>query len=142
MYGIAATSYGFYVTFEGTLSESEMAQFAAELDSLRPGVQRGYSAVIDVRRLIPPEANVLDLLHKALVRGKENGVGRVAIVGSSPVIKNQAVQLAFLSDLESIVRYFNASKMTDWEKICFDWVINGIEPTADIFANAGKIHIG
>jgi hypothetical protein len=142
MYKIEKTSYGFHTTFGGTLKESEVRQYAAEIDVLRQETKRPYSVIIDIRNLVPPEPGVLEILKEAQARARECGMQRMSILGQSPIIKSQALQFVFLTDSADMTRYINTSKVENWDKLGLDWAVNGIEPMDDVLSNSGQIHIG
>jgi hypothetical protein len=142
MYKITRTDYGLHLTVSGLFSLEDAHRCAAELDVLRPTFVSPRSAILDLRDIVPPEPPVLDIIRQILCKGKADGLQRISVIIKSPVVKSQALQLAFLADSAEFVRCINASKLVDWEKLSSEWAIDGIEPDYDSSFDTGHINLG
>ncbi len=130
MYRIEKTAYGTRVTFGGRLTADEAKQFAVELAGLREQLKGPRAVIVDIRSLLPPEPRVIELLNQAFAESKETGLQRAAVIVSSPVVKGQAIQIAFVAQVANDTRYFDSSKTSDWEALSLDWALNGVDPDA------------
>lgn len=128
MYRIDKTEYGTRVTFGGRLTADEVRRFSVEIVRIREERKGPRSVVMDLRSLLPPEPDVIELLNGTFQGSKETGLKRAAVIVNSPVVKGQAVQIAFVAQLADDTRYIDASKNPDWEARSVDWALNGIEP--------------
>ena len=142
MYKIEKTSYGTCVTFSGIVTEEEMRRFKAESELIPAGTSGPRAAMADIRDLLPPDQIVRDLLIEALRGAWTTGLLRVAVIGKSPVIKRQTIQLVFQAGGVDTMRYFDASKLPDWEKHALDWLIHGVEPEDTTNPGTARIQIG
>jgi hypothetical protein len=142
MYKITRTDYGLHLTVSGLFSLEDALRCAAELDLLRPTFVTPRSAILDLRDIVPPEPPVLEIIKQILCKGRSAGLQRISVIIKSPVVKSQALQLAFLADSAEIIRCINASKLENWEKLSRDWAISGIEPVYDSAFDTGHINLG
>lgn len=139
MYKVEKTVYGSRITLGGTLTLAEAQQFSAEVAELRASGLGPRGSIVDIRTLVPPESKVVEIITEALGQAEASGVTRVAILVNSPVVKGQAIQVAFLAAAVELVRYFDVSKIENWEELSLDWIINGVEP--DIPMTTSRIRI-
>jgi hypothetical protein len=139
MYQVQKTVFGSRITMAGTFSEEEAHQFSAELAQLRAATPGPRCCILDIRTLVPPESKVVDLITEALGLASDSGLRRAAIIVNSPVIKGQAIQVAFRAKAVDACRYFDASKIENWEELSLDWVVNGVEP--DVPATTSRVRI-
>jgi len=130
------------MTFSGLFSLEEAQRCAAELDVLRPTFVTPRSAILDLRDIIPPEPPALEIIRQIVCKGRASGLQRISVIIKSPVVKSQALQLAFLADSADAVRCINASKLENWEKLSLDWAVSGIEPEYDASFDTGHINLG
>ena len=139
MYQIQKTEYGSRVILGGTFSFEEATQFEHELAELRSMNDGPRGVLVDIRTLVPPEPRVVDIITRALGQSFESGLNRAAIVVNSPVVRGQAIQVAFRAGAAHSSRCLDASKMPDWEEQSLNWVIYGVEP--DVPAITTKIRV-
>jgi hypothetical protein len=141
MYKIDRTSYGLFIVLGGSLEEGEIKRYFSELRSVLTTVEGPFSAIIDVRTAVPSRPEVLRLFLEQLQWSKNTPCQRLAILGKSPVIKGQAIQLMFQSEMTESIRYFDTSKAANWEKICLDWVVKGIEPDYEAMPSPDRAQV-
>ncbi len=139
MYKVEKTVYGSRITLGGTLTLEEAQQFSAEVAELRASAPGPRGSIVDIRTLVPPESKVVEIITQALGQAEASGVTRVAILVNSPVVKGQAIQVAFLAEAVELIRYFDVSKIENWEELSLDWIVNGVEP--DISMTTSRVRI-
>lgn len=139
MYKVEKTVYGSRITLGGTLTLEEAQQFSAEVAELRASALGPRGSIVDIRTLVPPESKVVDIITQALGQAVASGVTRVAILVNSPVVKGQAIQVAFLAEAVELIRYFDISKIENWEELSLDWIVNGVDPDVPIVTSRIRI---
>ena len=142
MYMISRTDYGYSIVISGAADESEARAFIADLVAARTSGYDPQGAIIDLQEMIPADPAVLDIYNQAFQMARQNGLKRLAVVIKSPVVKNQTLQLAFLTETDEIVRVFNASKTEDWEKFSYEWAAHGVEPIYDATFTTAHFFVG
>ncbi|SYZ72748.1 hypothetical protein TRIP_C20863 [Candidatus Zixiibacteriota bacterium] len=128
MHKIDRTSYGVYIILKGPMEVADFGSYIADLEAVLKTINGPYSAIIDAREGIPSKPEVLELFHGQLAGTKSTPLQRLAILAKSPVIKNQIIQLAFRSETSETIRFFDTTKVPDWERQSLEWVSRGIEP--------------
>ena len=142
MYKIERTEYGFHITLSGLFDETEAIAYVKELSRLITEGPIPQGSIIDIREVIPPSPQVLEIFNQGFQLAKEIGLKRLAAIVKSPVIKNQALQLAFLTETDEIVRVFNVTKTEDWENFSYEWAAHGIEPIYDATFTTAHFFVG
>ena len=128
MYSIQRTPFGYYVQIEGALSDSEAMQLRDELRTRLAKSVENYSAIVDLRNLVPPRAGGQQLLRESVDFAFATGMQRIAVIYNSPVVRDLVKQLAFLSGRQPVGRYIDASKIENAEQAARDYAESGIEP--------------
>jgi len=128
MYGIDKTPFGYHVTIEGSLSDSETAQLKQEVAGRLSDQTAAFSVIVDLRKLIPPHRDGLKILRDCAEFALRAGMIRIAIIYTSPVVREQIKQTAFMSGRNPVGRYIDATGTEDPERVARDYVESGIEP--------------
>lgn len=129
MIDIERTSYGFRLTLAGKVTIEQATQMKVEVAALVATFKPPFGIVADTREVIPLAPAVKNLFLEAELIAKEAGLDRSAVVIQSPVVKSQAEQLSFLSQINSTQRIINAFTTVNWEEVALAWVVDGIEPS-------------
>ena len=120
--------YGLYVTLSGDITPDQVRKYETDVNELWPPEAGPRSSIMDIRELLLPNTDALQMLMQFFPRAKENGLQRLAIIVKSPGIKARAIQLAFEVDRPDMIRFFDTSKTADWQVQSLDWVIHGFDP--------------
>jgi anti-anti-sigma regulatory factor len=128
MYSIQKTTYGYYLLLEGTIDETTAAQLKSDLTARLSGKIETYSAIVDLRNLVPPRAESQGLLNETVSFAFATGMQRIAIIYNSPVVRDIIRQMAFRRGQAPVGRYIDASKTEDPVQMALDYVENGVEP--------------
>jgi hypothetical protein len=139
MYQMNRTFYGSRITLSGVVSLEEANQFAADVAEIRAVMPGKRGVILDIRSLVPPVPEVLEVIVRALREDSSHAPHRAAVIINSPVIRGQAIQIGFSVDVINAARYFDATKTENWEELSIEWVVNGVEP--DIPIMTSKIQI-
>jgi hypothetical protein len=128
MHNIERTAYGFRITNSGKFSSHEAEEFRHELLRTLSEHQKPFSLLIDIRELIPLSPDVADMMRSVQEACHQMSLERAAIIISSPVLREQAVQVSFNSKTKRHDRFIDASKYPDWEQQAIAWLVEGKEP--------------
>lgn len=128
MYKIEKTPYGIHVVLGGNLDLAEVRKMFIERNRAIRAFKGRCSVLIDIRSLVPPTPDILEILQVGDSRPPCGTWGRRAMIGLSPVIKSRALQFLFQAGTDDCTRYIDASKIDNWEEIALAWIVDGIEP--------------
>jgi hypothetical protein len=128
VYKIEEGTYGFTLTFRGTVYSEELNRWLAESERALARRKTGFGVIVDMRELLPlgPEARDIILRGQGLFR--KAGLVRSAVILKSSSIAAQFRQLAKDSLVYKNERYIDASKDEDCLKHALDWVKWEVEP--------------
>lgn len=141
MYKIEKTDYGLHLVISGLLSVDEIEKFVDDIRDFTIKAEGPFSMLCDVRKIVTPPEEIMALFMKSQLIVKEKLL-RMAMVVSSPVVFGLAKQLSFQSGLNDVTQFISSLKTDDWEKACFDWILEGIKPEqGEINSASQKIHI-
>ncbi|WP_022980699.1 hypothetical protein [Ideonella sp. B508-1] len=129
MWKISRQSFGFVLTFSGTLSQDDLHQWQAQVrQELKTPPTGTWGVVVDMRTLAPlsPEA------QKLMVEGQQwflkTGMKRSAVALSDAVVTMQFRRLARESGIDAWERYINAEATPNWQSAAKRWVVEAVEP--------------
>jgi hypothetical protein len=128
MYSIQRTSFGYYVVIEGTFDDAEAAQFKDEIRARLTGSIESFSAIVDIRKLVPPHSLGQSHLCESIDVAFGGGMQRVAAIYNSPIIRDMLKQFAFLLGRNPVGRYIDASKVDNPDQVALDYIEHGVEP--------------
>jgi hypothetical protein len=142
MFKIERTDYGFHITLSGLSDQTEAGAYHEELARLIAEGPSPNGAIIDLREMVPPEPEALEIFNQSFRLTKKIGLKRLAAIVKSPAVKNQVLQLAFLAETDEFVRVFNVSKTEDWETFSYEWAAHGTEPIYDATFTTAHFFVG
>lgn len=128
MYSIKKTDYGFELALAGILTVDEMEMFKSSLNKEMAQVYTAFRVIVDVREMITPTHDIIEMLGKCDILLREAGAERFAIIAYSPVVKSQAKEVAFLAGGDEIEKVIDARVVQDWRKVAMNWLLNGVVP--------------
>ena len=128
LYRLQREFFGLRLTLGGEITVADIVKLKKELATLLTTLNQPFGSIADIRTVIPPKTDVKEMLGECEQMTRVAGLQRRAIVFQSPVVGNQARQLSFKSNTDSLERQINANLTDDWEKLALDWVVGGIEP--------------
>jgi hypothetical protein len=131
MYEIRRTDYGLHIVIGGVYAKGEIAAYIAEKEKIASDIQGPYSMLVDLRTAIPPSQDDAKLLQESQARQKDNNLRRMAIIVISPVLKECARQVSFLSGMADSTRIFNATTAPNWEQLALNWILQGEDSVQD-----------
>lgn len=129
MWNIARPSFGFVLTFEGSIEAAEMAQWvAAARRELSNPLPPGWGVVVDMRELLPLRQDAQAKLIEGQKLFKQQGMTRSAVALKDAVTTMQFRRLARSSGIDAWERYIDTSALPQWQSAAKQWVVSGIEP--------------
>ncbi|MEA2030508.1 MAG: hypothetical protein U9N55_02775 [candidate division Zixibacteria bacterium] len=129
MYNIEKKDYGYKMTFSGSLTKEEMAEWLEKIEKILPGEQESFAILMDIRKLQPVSQVVQKFFRRGQMLLEKQGMVRSAIVFDSPAIVMQFKRLAIQSEIFDKERYIDTSSTLQWEDASNGWVTESIEPT-------------
>ncbi len=126
MYKIRIASYGLNITISGRVDLAEVKRYSAELEVLFTRSSQPMGVLVDVRDLIPPTPEVLQVFQEVEEFVKRCGLTRMALVIASPVIEGQAKRIGLKSKLHDSTLYVDAIANPNWEAEALSWIKQGI----------------
>jgi len=132
MYKLEKQKYGLKLTLSGDIIEDEIVGIKKELYSLAESLSSPFSILVDAREMMTLNPSLLHLVVDGQKMIKELGRQFTAFVLNSPVIMNQVKRISFESGSTDAIRYIFADNTDDWERVAFDWIIEGIEPDPNV----------
>lgn len=128
MYQIQETPYGLHVIFDGFLQKPEMESWRDDVLRAINGRRGEFGALADLRAAKAFPADAQQVLFEAIQKLRELGLGRQAVVVTSPITKIQATRMAKHLGMYEVVRFLDASSLENWEELGVAWVAKGIDP--------------
>lgn len=130
MYRIIKESFGFELTFGGTINLDEMTQWRQEAIRALVGAPRSFGVLIDMRTLkgdeLEPET------QQAIVEGiqhfKNSGMLRSCIILDSVQTTASYKRRARESRTHFYERYINASADPRWRIKAIEWIEKQVDP--------------
>lgn len=130
MWNISRQSFGFVLTFSGSLQLEELRQWQVQVrHELKTLPQGTWGVIVDMRALAP----LPDEAQKLMVEGQQlflkAGMKRSAVALNDAIITLQFRRLARQSGIDAWERYINAAGTSNWQSAAKRWVVDAIEPT-------------
>lgn len=129
MWNIARQSFGFVLTFEGSIQPAEMQAWVAEArKQLAAPLPASWGVVVDMRGLQPLSAEAQRLMVEGQVEFKQRGMKRSAVALKDAVTTIQFRRLARESGIDAWERYINVELTPQWQSAAKQWIVDGTEP--------------
>ena len=129
MYKIEKKSYGYRLLFSGFIKDEEMKTWAAESKKILSAPQaKDFGVMVDMRDLKPLDDAAKQTMVEGQKQYKEKGMARSAVILNNPILTMQFRRLAKDSGIYQWERYIDSSTTKDYEKVCEDWLVKGIDP--------------
>lgn len=129
MWNISRQSFGFVLTFKGSIELEEMSQWVAaaqrELSSPLPA---GWGVIVDMRELLPLRQDAQAKLIEGQKLFKQKGMTRSSVALNDAVTTMQFRRLARTSGIDAWERYIDTSAIAQWQTAAKQWVVAAIEP--------------
>lgn len=130
MYNISKQSYGYQLTFGGTINLAEIQRWRLESQTALVGAPKSFGVLIDMRGLGPgglhPDAQPIMVEGQAMYR--KAGMVRSCVILQSATVTMQFQRLARESGIDSYERYINGAAHSDWQAKALAWIENKVEP--------------
>jgi hypothetical protein len=119
----------FHQTFEGLVSEQEMANWVSDSEkALLKDRGQKFHVYADLRNLKPLSPQARDIMVKGQEMYKKSGLNRSVVVLQDSITTMQFKRIARDSGIDSYERYIDASTVRDFEKIGMDWLLYAKDP--------------
>lgn len=129
MWNISRQSFGFVLTFDGSLGADELRQWQAQSRAeLKTPPSGTWGVVVDMRTLQPLSAEAQAVMVQGQQLYRAAGMKRSAVVLNDPVATMQFRRLARESGIDAWERYINAGTTTNWQTVAKRWVVEAAEP--------------
>ena len=128
MYKIELKPYGYKLTFAGHIDVHEITKWAEESKRALSKQAGKFGVLIDMRTLGPISPETQEVLVSGQQLYKQKGMERSAVALNTLVVTMQFKRLARESGIYAWERYVDAGKLTNWERVAEDWIINGTDP--------------
>lgn len=128
MYQIHETPYGIHVVFDGFLQKPEMESWRDEVLQTMNEHRGEFGALADLRAAKAFPADAQQVLFEAILKLRDRGMNRQAVIVASPITKIQATRMAKHLGMYEVVRFLDASAVENWEELGVNWVAKGIDP--------------
>jgi hypothetical protein len=128
MFKIDPAPYGFKLTFGGFIQLAEMKQWVQEAGKQLANQRGPFGVVVDMRTLSPLPKDAQLVMETGQKQFKMKGMQRSAVVLQNAITTVQFKRIAQESGIYQWERYFDASKVLDWERRAIDWVRNSVDP--------------
>jgi hypothetical protein len=127
MYKIEKTNYGFKLTFEGFIQESEMKDWYEESKKILENAPKGFHVMVDMRNMKTLPQDAKSILEEGQRHYSSKGGKRSVVIAADVITKAQQRNIAIKSGVIKFEQYLDGSE-PGWEEKALDWLINGIAP--------------
>jgi hypothetical protein len=128
MYRIEKRDWGYFLTFSGVISETEMAQWLEESRRALVGVSAPFGVFVDMRSLVPLSRAAQVHMLEGQKDYRKLGMERSVVVLSSPVIAAQFRRIGGETGIGRWERYVDSTAVENWEEVGMNWLLKGIDP--------------
>lgn len=128
MYTTEKTDYGVKFTFGGLFSAEKCRDWLKDAAKLLDECNSEFCVFVDMRTLAPLDAEAQDVMQEGQRLHRQRGMLRSVVILNSPVVRMQFQHIAHDTGIYKWERYIDASQTPNWEKVGFDWLLNGIDP--------------
>lgn len=127
MYKIEKASYGYRLTFSGTMTAVEMATWVQDSAQALAGHAGQFGVLVDMRELQPLAGDAQREMEKGQRLYKEKGMARSAVILASALLTLQFKQIAKETGIYQWERYLGADT-PDWENKAVSWLVGAVDP--------------
>ncbi|HEY0972662.1 MAG TPA: LuxR C-terminal-related transcriptional regulator [Gemmatimonadales bacterium] len=119
------TGFGYRVSVRGALRAEGAGGWLKELRETMDRAEGRFGLIIDIRGLEWDDVGAEVIAIPAMLRLRETGVQRIAVVSSDPSALLSLRRLAQETGLYPSQRYFCTALTPDWERAATRWVATG-----------------
>lgn len=120
------------------MSDSEAALWRQEFCEYLKQTPEKFGVFVDMRTLEPLTPRGQKEFEEGQRQARESGMTRSAVILANSTLTYQFKRIALQSGIYDWERYIDESTEPEWEKVGLDWVINGIDPDADLRQQIAK----
>lgn len=130
MYRVEPTSFGYRITFSGTMTLAEMKEWVQASRKALLAAPKDFGVFVDMRDLAPlaPETTA------AMTEGQKlfltSGMKRSVVIVRSATLAMQFRRLAKQSGIDAFERYINEGDRPDWRQAGEKWLVEAVDPDA------------
>ena len=128
MYKIEKMNWGFKLTFSGFIQIDEMKRWAEESKKALLLAPNEFYVFVDMRTLKPMAQDAQECMKETQNLYKKSGMKRSVVLLDNFLTKNQFNRIAKESGIYEWERYIAPSQTPDWENVCLNWILKGIDP--------------
>jgi len=128
MYKIEKQSYGFRLTFGGSIGAEEMSQWLQESGEVLADQEDEFYVFVDMRALIPLDRDSQVYMYEGQRLYRRKGMLRSVVILSSPVVAAQFRRIGGETGIGKWERYIDSSNVPDWEEVGLNWLLHAIDP--------------
>ena len=120
MYKIEQKDFGFKLTLDGVIDESEMIKWVSDSEKALQSASSKFGVFVDMRSLKPLSQEAQAYMQKGQILYKQKA-------GYSPLFV-QFTNIAEETGIYEWERYIDASKYPDWEAKGIAWIVSAADP--------------
>ena len=129
MWKISKQSFGFVLSFGGTIGSADMQAWADEARrQLNGPLPESWGVVVDMRELEPLSVETQAVMVEGQKLFKQKGMQRSAVALKDAITTLQFRRLARTSGIDAWERYINVGTVENWQTAAKQWIVSGIEP--------------
>ena len=128
MYKIEKKGFGFKLTFAGSISAQEMAEWLEDARQAVAGQQGPFYVFVDMRTLIPLSREAQVHMDEGQRLYRQAGMVRSVVIINSPVTEAQFRRIGGQTGIARGERYINAIETPNWEQVGLDWLLKEVDP--------------
>jgi len=128
MYRIEKANWGYRLTFGGSCTVEEIAEWLEESQKILADQEEEFFVFVDMRTIIPLSREAQVHIQEGQKLYKQRGMLRSVVILSSPVVAAQFQRIAGETGIGRWERYLDASTVSDWEEVGMDWLLKAVDP--------------
>jgi hypothetical protein len=131
-YKITPTDYGFRLLFGDYMSDTDAALWCDEWEAIMKNSPETFGVFVDMRTLQPLSPGGQKSFEVGQRIARDAGMIRSVVILANITLTYQFKRIALQSGIYDWERYIDESSQPDWEQKGLEWVINGIDPDANL----------
>jgi hypothetical protein len=128
MYKIEKKDFGYKLTFDGFIEQSEMNEWVNEAESALSNQSGPFGVFVDMRTLKPLDNDAQKEMEKGQKLFKLKGMERSVVILNNAITTLQFQRIAKQSGIDAWERYIDASAEPSWEQKGIAWIKDSVEP--------------
>lgn len=128
MYKIEQKDFGFKLTLDGVIDESEMIKWVSDSEKALQSAPSKFGVFVDMRSLKPLSQEAQAYMQKGQILYKQKGMTRSVVILNNAVLTLQFTNIAEETGIYEWERYIDASKYPDWEAKGIAWIVSAADP--------------